>query len=759
MATLQQLETALKNADAAGDMDAARKLAAVISRARQDVSNQIPDTVVPETQPQYIEPSIGEKIVGAGETALTLGTGATSGTVGMIGGTLKGLAEQILSGQFGTPEAANAVEQSAMKGAQALTYAPRTQSGQEQVQAVGEVLQNVPPVIPVVGPIGAVATSTKMAAPVVAATAGAVTLPAVATIKRLVKPAQQITTSESLVRPSVQVTAEGKLKAAEYTGDNAKSSDAVVNPLYKPSAVNEQDLGLSRIDFERAGVQQVPVKNIISPQDNVNPRKVNRIASEFNSTELDPIYVVKSGNEYTVLQGNHRVIASEMRGIDSIPAHVIEIPTKKPTPGTAGSMGAAGVDIATQRAMKAEELPVPIKLTEGQKTRQFEDVRFERETAKLPEVGEPLRERFAQQNQQLRQNLDAFIDMTGAQAGESEFRRATGMAVNEALRSRAARDKAKIRVLYKEAEKAGELASPADLSPIADYLNQNRAGRSSAPIMGTFAEELKVQGVGSGSLADGTLQIGEVSLGQAEALRKAINRFVKSNDPNDVRVASELKQLIDTQTEGLGGNLYQQARAARARYAADYENIGLVKNLLGFKRGSTDRAIALEEVLNRSIIDPGTSLDTVRQIRRLLQTEGPKGMQAWKELQGGTLQYIKEEALRNVAPDQFGNRIVSPAQLDRVITNLDKNGKLDFVFGKKGAEQLRTINDVAKDVLTVPPGTVNTSNTASVLAGLMDVAISGTSGVPAPIMTGARLLTKSIKDAKTRAKVRQALGG
>jgi hypothetical protein len=89
---------------------------------------------------------------------------------------------------------------------------------------------------------------------------------------------------------------------------------------------------------------------------------------------------------------------------------------------------------------------------------------------------------------------------------------------------------------------------------------------------------------------------------------------------------------------------------------------------------------------------------------------------------------------------------------------LDKSGKLDFVFGKKGAEQLRTINDVAKDVLTAPPGAVNTSNTASVLAGMMDIAISGTAGVPAPIMTSFRLLTKGIKDAKTRAKVKKALG-
>lgn len=641
MATLQELERALVNADRAGDTDAARKLAAVISRARQDVVNQIPDTTVAETVPQYVEPTVGEKIVGAGETALTLATGATGGTVGMIGGTLKGLAEQILSGKFGTPEAAKLVEQEAMKGAQALTYAPRTEAGQEMARETGQFLaETIPPVIPVVGPPGAVMSGIRAAQPAVATTAR-----------------QATTVARQAAAPVVQAVKE----TAQTAASKAK-----------------QAVGL-------------------------------------------------------------------------------EVPPRA-TPGTPGSAGAMGVDVATQRAMKAQELPVPIKLTEGQKTRQFEDVRFERETAKLPEVGEPLRERFAQQNQQLRQNLDAFIDMTGAQAGESEFRRATGMAVNEALRSRAARDKARIRVLYKEAEKAGELASPANLSPIADYLNQNRAGRSSAPIMGTFAEELKVQGVGSGSLADGTLQIGEVSLGQAEALRKAINRFVKSNDPNDVRVASELKQLIDTQTEGLGGNLYQQARAARARYAADYENIGLVKNLLGFKRGTTDRAIALEEVLNRSIIDPGTSLDTVRQIRRLLQTEGPKGMQAWKELQGGTLQYIKEEALRNVAPDQFGNRIVSPAQLDRVITNLDKNGKLDFVFGKKGAEQLRTINDVAKDVLTVPPGTVNTSNTASVLAGLMDVAISGTSGVPAPVMTSFRLMTKGIKDAKTRARVKRALG-
>ncbi len=630
MATLQELELALVNADKAGDLDAARRLAAVLVKARQDITNQIPDTTVPGTTPEYVEPSVGEKIVGAGEAALTLATGATGGTVGMIGGTLKGLAEQILSGQFGSREAANLVEKSAMQGAQALTYAPRTQSGQEQVQAVGEVLQNVPPVIPVIGPIGAVSTSTRMAAPVAAAAAGRVVAPVVAATKRAGQSVAKVT---------------------------------------------------------------------------------------------EPIREMIPGT------------------------------TKKPTPGTPGSGGAAGVDLATLRQAKAEELPVPIKLTEGQKTRQFEQQRFERETAKLPEVGAPIRERFATQNKQLQQNLETFIDMTGAEAPDL---RSIGLTVDKALRDRAARDKTRIRTLYKEAEKAGEMEAPVKLDTVVQHLVDNAPEAEVANVLkATRAKALQL-GVAT-EAPDGTLIAQPVSLKTAELFRRSIGGATNA-EPTNIMQASTMRGLIDASTEGLGGNMYKQARAARARFANDYENIGLVKNLLGQKRGSNDRSIAMEDVLRRSVIDPSTSLDTVRQVRRLLQTEGPNGQQAWKELQGGTLKFLRDEATKGVSRDELGNAILSPQQLDRVISQLDKSGKLDFVFGKKGAEQLRTINDVAKDVLTAPPGSVNTSNTASVLAGMMDIAISGTAGVPAPIMTSFRLMTKGIKDAKTRAKVRKALG-
>lgn len=620
MATLQQLEIALRNADKAGDMDAARKLAVAVTNARQDKANQIPDAQVPGTIPQAPEPGVGEQIVGAGETALALGTGATGGALGMIGGTLKGIAEQLLSGQFGTQQAANLVEKSAMQGAHALTYAPRTPAGQAMTASAGEALSQIVPAMPLTAEMGALAAGARAATPAVVAGAQRAAQPVVAAVEK------------------------------------AK--------------------------------QMIPG-------------------------------------------------AAEV----------------KPTPGTMGSAGAQGVDIASLRQAKADELPVPIKLTEGQKSRTFEQQRFERETAKIPETGEPLRERFAQQNLQLQQNMDAFIDMTGAQAPDL---RSVGLSVDQALRARAAKDKVKIRTLYKDAEKAGELEAPVTLDTIVQHLTDSAPEAEVANVLkATRAKALQL-GVAVED-ASGNLVPQPVTLKTAELFRRSINNATNA-EPTNIRQASIMKQLVDDQTATLGGNLYKQARQARTRYAKDYENVGLVKQLLGLKRGSDDRAIAVEDVLRRSVIDPSTSLDTVRQVRRLLQTEGENGKQAWSELQGGTLRHIKDEALKNVAPDQMGNRTMSPAQLDRVITQLDKTGKLDFVFGKRGAEQLRTINDVAKDVLTSPAGAVNTSNTATVLAGLMDVAISGTTGVPAPVMTSFRVITNSIKDKKLRARVKQALG-
>jgi hypothetical protein len=121
--------------------------------------------------PKEAEPSFMSQLVGAGETALTLGTAATGGLIGTVGGGLSEMLQQALAGKFGTPEAAKAIEQRAATGAERYTYMPRTEAGMEQVQAIGKVAQALPPVLPGALPIGLFGQSIKQALPIAEVTA------------------------------------------------------------------------------------------------------------------------------------------------------------------------------------------------------------------------------------------------------------------------------------------------------------------------------------------------------------------------------------------------------------------------------------------------------------------------------------------------------------------------------------------------------------------------------------------------------------
>jgi len=419
------------------------------------------------------------------------------------------------------------------------------------------------------------------------------------------------------------------------------------------------------------------------------------------------------------------------------------------------SIGAAEVPAAQARRLQAEELPVPPKLTKGQASRDFDQTRFERETAKLSEVGAPLRDRFEEQNLQVQQNLDAFIDETG---GTSFGRREVGQSVEKALRGRIAKDKARIRKLYKDAEKSGGMDQKVDADPIADYLNKNRAEREESGIMQKAQRQIEALEIGDGNFANGNLTLRNITLTEAEALRRFINRNIKSSDSNDIRIGSDLKRVIDAATEGQGNQKYKAARNARAKLSKDFENVSLMQQLTGVKKGTNERIVALENVVSKSVISPSSSRDSLHSLRKVLQNSGDDGKQAWKDIQSGTLQHMQDEMLKNVATNQRGDRVVSAAKLDKLIESLDSSGKLEVLYGKRGAEQLRTLNDVAKTILTAPPNAVNNSNTATVLAGLMDVAISGTSGVPIPLLTAGRLLSGALKDRKLKARVASALG-
>lgn len=388
--------------------------------------------------------------------------------------------------------------------------------------------------------------------------------------------------------------------------------------------------------------------------------------------------------------------------------------------GDAGSAASTGSNI---RASRAQELPVPIELARFQRSRLFEEQQRARELAKNNEVGGPIRERLAEQQEALRQNFDRFIDETGSEVWENA--REKGVVVDQALKKLADVGKTRIRVLYKRAEKAGELAEPVDYAPIKAFIEEQDATtrQKLAPVLDAVANQLTKNDPNN---------TGAIPINALESVRKLINKVAQPGTP-DATFGAELKDLIDTATEGKGGDLYQQARAARIQYRKTFEDAGLVKKLMGTKPGTTDRQVALEKVAEQAIYSGGTALDDIKALKGVLDQASARGERAWRELQGATLEHIRDQAYKGITTDQSGQRVLNAKNLDTVITNLDRSGKLDYVLGRQTANLLRTINDVAKDVVTAPPGSVNASNTSSAAMNAMDtLATWGLTSMPIP---------------------------
>jgi hypothetical protein len=674
MATAQEYAAwIVKNADKRGTPEFD-----IVAQAYQFAKSQ-ETTAVTQQQiaPPPTTPTLGQRIVGAGETALTFGTAATGGTLGTIGGVLKGLSEQILSGQFGTPEAMKAVEQAAAAGGQALTYQPRTETGQEMAQSAGQFLATaLPPVLPVVAAPGQLVQATRQAAPVVQATA-----------RRGATAAQQ---------------------AARATGQ------VVARPVQAATTAVRETLGIEPAAPTPARVTTPSVVTAAAP-------------GEPMGTALSPAVAGR------------------------------------------GSVGAAGTPEVLQRITTAEGLRVPVTLTKGAAERDAGQLAFEKEQIK-GEFGAPLRNRAEENNLQILQNFDAAIDEVGAQAafaGPS----ATGSSVINALSSGYQAAKNKTNVAYTTAKKSPEAQAAVDTNTVVTigrgdqeitnsligYINSKITGLPSSVVPDTARKLLTKL-----DLADvddaGNLIAKPATVGRLEEFRKELSGTAKFDDAVGLREETILKKLIDAQTEPVSGPLYKKARALRTEQARKFENRAIVARLIKNRKGMEDPQVAVDQVFQRSVL--GGSPEEITFLKRVLKTSGPDGQQAFKELQAATFQHIRDRATSNVGTDSSGRALISPAKLNDVVNQLDKNGRLDIIFGKQEAQRMRDLNEVVKYVTTVPPGTlINSSGTAGTLmAAMAEAGLTGVAtGLPLPVMVGIRQIVKMRKEGRTKAKINEAL--
>lgn len=397
-----------------------------------------------------------------------------------------------------------------------------------------------------------------------------------------------------------------------------------------------------------------------------------------------------------------------------------------PAPGAAPASrpggGAMSTSEQTIRAQRAAELPVPIELARFQRTRDFVEQQRARELAKNNEVGGPIRDRMAQQQDELRQNFERFIEGTGSEIWNNPYEQ--GGVISDALGTLAKRERTRTSALYKRAEKAGEMREPVSYQELSDFIAQQTptTREKLAPVLKTVEEQI---------LANDPNKTGMMALNQMEDIRKLINK-VASPGTADATFGRDMRNIIDNATKDAGGDVYKQARASRTKYARDFEDIDLVQKVFANKPGSTDRFVALEKVTDK-ITGDGTPLDSVKHLLGLLDRAGPRGVRAMRELQGSVMEKIRDQAYRGITSDESGQVVIQPAALNKIITSLEKNGKLDVIFDKKTAELLSTINDVTKDIITAPPGSINASGTSSAMMNAIDtLGTFTTTGLPVP---------------------------
>jgi len=393
---------------------------------------------------------------------------------------------------------------------------------------------------------------------------------------------------------------------------------------------------------------------------------------------------------------------------------------RKESPTMAG-VGAAEVPEAVGRMQMAQQLRVPVELSKGQAMRDLGQQKFEIETPKnFPELGKPLIEAQAKRNDAILQNFDAFVDATGK---ETYGLRETGRVVDKALVGAANKAKADINKAYTAAREAGETQQPVSYAPLKAYIDEQTptVKRKLAPIISAVEEEIA---------KNDPKKAGQISINNLEDIYQFIN---KNYEPGTVGEghAKTMKNLINQMTEGQGGELYQEARKLRTKYGREFENVGYVDKLLRTKPGTTDRSVAYEDVFDHAILNG--SLDDVRAIGLTLKKAGPEGQQAFKELQGQTIQYLKDKVSQSVDVDSFGNPVVSPAKFKSVVTQLDQDGKLDYIFGKAGAQEIRNLLETTINVNAPLKGAANYSNTSSAIIGALDkigaIRIPGVSNV------------------------------
>jgi hypothetical protein len=364
-------------------------------------------------------------------------------------------------------------------------------------------------------------------------------------------------------------------------------------------------------------------------------------------------------------------------------------------------MGAASTNPALMRQERALQQNIP--LTKGEQLQDFALLKRESDLPKEnPELAKGLTEFKQTQKESILRRFQQMADQTGAEYADPTAFRKVGSLVNKALVKEFDAKELKVNQAYEKARNAGETKQVVDTTKLDQWLETNAPEAitvSAINTIGAKLEQLK------------KIKNGQVTIDDLENLYKSAGQLSEAGKPSGTFMR-QVKDVINEITEGAGGDLYRAARKQRKELGRDFENTYRVAKLLGTKGGYTDHAVALDDVFSHVVLDG--SLEEMQTVTKLLKKGGPQGQQAYAELQGQTIQYLKDRLTKNTKDE------LSFAKLKTAIDTLDREEKLVYMFGKQGRDTLMDVRNVIQDALVKPEGAVNYSNSGSVIARYLD---------------------------------------
>ena len=364
-------------------------------------------------------------------------------------------------------------------------------------------------------------------------------------------------------------------------------------------------------------------------------------------------------------------------------------------------MGAAETSAAALRQERALRQNIP--LTKGEQVPELGLQQFESDIVKQnPQLGKPLIEFKAGQKKAIVDQFERLAGETGAEFADPANSRQIGTIVDKALVNAFDAKKAKVDQAYQLARDSGETKQVVDTTKLDQYLTFVQPEAIAVPEINSIKAKLEVLK---------TAKNGQVTIDDLENLYKVAGQLGKKGDPSGVFM-SDIKKIINEVTEGTGGDLYRAARAQRNQLGKEFEDTYRVAKLLGTKGGYADRAVALDDVFKHVVLDG--SLEEMRTVTKILKKAGPEGQQAYKELQGQTIEHLKDQLTKNASGE------LSFAKLKTSIEQLDREGKLQYMYGKAGRDKLMDLKATVQDALVKDPRAVNWSNTGNVVLRGLD---------------------------------------